>query len=149
MGNITPYLRVRNAAEAIEFYKKAFDAREEYQLRDPRGRVGHAEITIHGSLLQISDEFPDFRIVGPESIGGTTVAIHLQVVDVDTVFEQAFAAGASVVAPVQDQFFGERTGSLLDPFGHHWIISTTIEELSPQEMQVRYSLQFIPDESQE
>jgi len=135
---VTPYLCIKGAASAIEFYKKAFGATEELRLMDPSGRVGHAEIRIGEGRIMLADEFPEYDNLGPQSRGGSTGGLALQVDDVDAAAEQAVAAGAKVLSPVADQFYGDRSGKLEDPFGHIWHLSTRIEELSQEEMQRRY-----------
>lgn len=137
-----PYLRVHNAAEAIDFYARAFDAQELFRLTEPSGRIGHAEIKLGPATVMLSDEFPDGGICGPRSLGGTTFSIHLHVADVDTAFERAVAAGAAVVRPLQDQFYGERSGTVRDPFGHEWLLGGHLEDVSPEEMQRRYTAMF-------
>ena len=139
---VYPYLRLRRAAEAIEFYKKAFGAEELFRLVEPGGRVGHAEVKIGATTLMLADEYPEMGIVGPEAIGGTTFAIHLHVDDADAWIERAVAAGAVVTRPAQDAFYGERSGAIRDPFGHEWLIGHQIEEMSTDEMQRRYSALF-------
>lgn len=137
-----PYLRVHNAAEAIEFYARAFDARELYRLTEPSGRIGHAEIKVGPTTVMLADEYPEQGIHGPQSLGGTTFSIHLHVGNVDEAFAQAVAAGASIVRPLQDQFYGERSGTVCDPFGHEWLLGGHLEDVSPQEMQRRYTALF-------
>ena len=137
-----PYLRVHSAAEAIDFYTRAFNARELFRLTEPGGRIGHAELKFGAATVMLSDEFPDGGIRGPRSLGGTTFSIHLHVADVDTAFEQAVAAGATVVRPLQDQFYGERSGTVRDPFGHEWLLGGHLEDVSTQEMQRRYTALF-------
>ena len=139
---VYPYLRLRRAAEAIEFYKKAFGAEELFRLVEPGGRVGHAEVKIGATTLMLADEYPEMGILGPEAIGGTTFAIHLHVDDADAWIERAVAAGAVVTRPAQDAFYGERSGAIRDPFGHEWLIGHQIEEMSTDEMQRRYSALF-------
>ncbi|MGG4452146.1 MULTISPECIES: VOC family protein [Brevibacillus] len=143
MDKATPFLWIRNTAEAIEFYKKAFDAVERYRLTEPEGKVAHAEITIGGALIQLAGEYPEYGILGPETIGNTTVGIQLNVEDADKVFHQAIAAGATVVNPMADQFYGDRAGSVKDPFGHYWMISTTIEIVEPEEIQKRFLALYV------
>ncbi|MES2073792.1 MAG: VOC family protein [Pseudomonadota bacterium] len=135
---VIAYLRLRRAKEAIAFYQKVFDAREIFRLDDPSGRIGHAELEIGGVKLMLSDEYPENDILGPESLGGTAVAIYLQVDNVDSLMAAAVAAGASVVNPATDQFYGERSGKIRDPFGHHWLMSQHIEKVSVEEMQKRF-----------
>jgi len=133
----TPYLSIKGAAAAIEFYKKAFGATEAFRLMQPDGRVGHAEIDIGGAKIMLADEFPEIGFRSPESLGGSPIVIHLDVEDVDAVARRAVAAGATVVRPVADQFYGDRSGQFRDPFGYTWVLSTRKEELSPEEMQRR------------
>ncbi len=133
----TPYLSIRNAAAAIEFYKAAFDATEAYRLMQPDGRIGHAEINIGGARIMLADEFPEIGFQSPESLGGSPIHIHLDVADVDAVTRRALAAGATVVRPVEDQFYGDRSGQVRDPFGYTWIISTHKETITPEEMKRR------------
>lgn len=135
--SVTPYLTIRNAAGAIDFYKKAFGATELMRMPDPSGKVGHAEIKIGDSPIMLSDEFPEMDVRSPETIGGTPVTIMLYVEDVDTIARQAVAAGAKIVKPVEDQFYGDRAGKLQDPFGHMWWIATHKEDLSPAEIRKR------------
>jgi PhnB protein len=136
---VTPYLCVKDAARAIEFYKKAFGATEVMRLVDPtNGKIGHAQIQIGASMVMLADEFPEMGILSPQSLGGSPVSISLFVEDVEALASQAIAAGAKVLGPVADQFWGERSGKFEDPFGHIWFIQTRTEEVSPQEMQRRY-----------
>jgi PhnB protein len=134
---ITPYLAVRGAAAAIEFYRRAFGATETMRLSEPGGRLGHAEIRIGTARVMLADENPDYGVRGPEAYGGSPVTIHLYVEDVDAVARRAVAAGARVLRPVEDQFYGDRSGRLQDPFGHVWIVSTRKESVEPAEMQRR------------
>lgn len=136
---VYPYLRVHSAAEAIEFYARAFDAVEVFRLTEPSGRIGHAEIKIGPATLMLSDEYPEHGIKGPRALGGTSFSIHLHVDHVDEMFEQAVRAGASVVRPLKDQFYGERSGTVRDPFGHEWLLGQHIESVSTDEMQRRYT----------
>jgi PhnB protein len=137
-----PYLRVHNTAEAIDFYARAFDATELFRLTEPSGRIGHAEIKVGPTTVMLSDEYPEHGIRGPRSLGGTTFSIHLHVQNVDQAFEQAVSAGASVVRPLQDQFYGERSGTVRDPFGHEWLLGGHLETVTPEEMQRRYTAMF-------
>lgn len=132
--SVTPYLIVKGAAKAIEFYKQAFGAVEAFRMPEPDGRIGHAELKIGDSVIMLADEFPERNIRGPESLGGTSVMIHLYIEDVDTVAKRAVAAGAKELRPVQDQFYGDRSGLFADPFGHQWNISTHKEDLSAEEI---------------
>lgn len=136
-GSVTPYLSVRGAAQAIEFYKKAFGAKEIMRMPGPEGKLGHAEIRIGDSRVMLSDEYEAMDFLGPHSRGGTTVHIHLYVRDVDATVARAAAAGAKVVRQVQDQFYGDRTGSIEDPFGHMWHVATHTEDLSMAELKRR------------
>lgn len=132
--SVTPYLIVKGAAKAIEFYKQAFGATELGRMTAPDGKIGHAEIQIGDSRVMLADEFPERNIRGPESLGGTPVMIHLYFDDVDTVAKRAVAAGAKEIRPVQDQFYGDRSGMFSDPFGHQWNIATHMEDLSAEEI---------------
>lgn len=134
---VTPYLIIRDAARAIEFYKKAFDAKEMVRMPAPGGKIGHAEIKIGDSYIMLADESPEMGHNGPQSIGGSPVSIVLYLEDVDAVVGRAVAAGAKLVRPVEDQFYGDRSGGVEDPFGHSWHISTHIEDVSPEEMKKR------------
>lgn len=132
-------VRVRNAAKAIEFYKQAFDAIEKYRLTEPSGRIGHVELDFGGHIIMFSDEYPEFGCVGPETIGGTSITLHLHVDNCDAVIEHAIRAGATMVREPSDAFYGERGGTIRDPFGHEWNIGHHIEEVTPEEMQRRYT----------
>jgi uncharacterized glyoxalase superfamily protein PhnB len=133
------YLRLKDAAKAIEFYQQAFGASEKFRLCEPgSGRIGHAELDFDGATLMLSDEFPEYDIKGPQSLGGTTLTIHLHVDDADEVLRRAVAAGGTLVRPATDQFYGERSGTVRDPFGHEWNVGHEIEKLTPEEMQRRY-----------
>ena len=132
------YLRVRRAPRAIEFYIAAFGATEKFRLVEPGGRIGHAELDFGGPTLMLSEEFPEHHIVGPETLGGVSVTLHLHVDDCDAVIRRAVELGATLVRPPADQFYGERSGTVRDPFGHEWGIGHQIEEVSPAEMQRRY-----------
>lgn len=134
---VTPYLSVRDAASAIEFYKKGFGATELMRLPGPDGKIGHAEVKIGNAIVMLADEYPDAGHLSPQTLGGSTVKLHMYVEDVDAFFETAVAAGAKVLMPIADQFYGDRSGRLEDPFGHVWLVSTHIEDVSPEEMQKR------------
>jgi PhnB protein len=138
-SELLPYIVVKGARQALDFYKAAFGAEEQFVLVDPSdGRLGHAEFRLGGTTMMIADEYPDFGAVSPDTLGGSPVTFHLYVDDVDTVFAHALAQGATEVRPVKDQFFGDRCGTLLDPFGHSWTLATRQEEVSPAEMQRRW-----------
>jgi PhnB protein len=134
---LSPYLIVKGAAQAIAFYREAFGAREVFRLNDPAGKIGHAEIEVGAALLMLADEYPDFGALSPVTVGGSPVALHLYVTDVDAVVARAIAAGATVLQPLQDEFFGDRVAILVDPFGHKWHLATRKENVSPAEMQRR------------
>ncbi|HSB26335.1 MAG TPA: VOC family protein [Pyrinomonadaceae bacterium] len=129
------YLCVANASDAIDFYVKAFDAKELFRLVEPGGKVGHAELQIGDAVLKLSDEYPDYGTLSPQTIGGSPVKIHLDVVDVDAFARKAISAGATLVRPIEDQFYGARSGQISDPFGYTWIISTHQRDVSIEEMQ--------------
>jgi uncharacterized glyoxalase superfamily protein PhnB len=139
---IHPYLRVDRAADAIDFYTRAFGAEERFRLTEPSGRIGHAELKVGPATVKLSDEYPGSGVRGPRSLGGTTFSIHLHVADVDAAFAQAVSAGAEVVRPLQNQFYGERTGAVRDPFGHEWLLGEQIETVSQEEMQRRFTALF-------
>ena len=141
---IFAYLHVRNALEAIKFYERAFGAREKFRLSEPSGRIGHAQLDINGMTLMLADEFPEFGILGPQTIGGTSVTIHLHVDNADEVIQCAAEAGATIAMPPNDQFYGERSGAIIDPYGHRWNIGHNIEDVSPAEMQRRYTEMMMP-----
>src|SRR5215468_10855697 len=135
--SVTPYLIIKGASAAIDFYKRAFGATELFRMPDPSGKmVMHAEIKIGDSPIMLADEQPAMYR-GPQSLGGTPVSLMLYVDDVDKVFPRAVEAGAKVVKPVQDQFYGDRSGTLTDPFGHQWTIATHVEDVPPAEMERR------------
>jgi PhnB protein len=138
----TPYLAVKNGVKAVEFYKKAFGATEVYKLVMPDGRLGHGEIRIGDSIIMMSDEFPEYGGKSPQTLGGTPVNIHLYVEDVDAFFKKAVAAGAKERKAVKDQFYGDRSGQLEDPFGHLWWVATHKEDVPPEEMQKRVQAMF-------
>ena len=135
MHTVTPHLVCAGAAEAILFYKKAFNAVEEGRLPGPDGRIMHAMIRIEGSAVMLVDEMPEWGALGPRSLNGSPVTIHLYVEDVDAFVERAVAAGAKITMPVADQFWGDRYGKLEDPFGHHWSVGTHLRDVSVDEMQ--------------
>lgn len=135
--SVIPYLVIDGAAEALEFYKKAFGATELMRMPGPDGRIGHAEILIGDAHVMLADEHPEQGHRGPKSIGGTPVGIMIYVEDADAVFNAAIAGGATAVRPMEDQFYGDRSGSITDPFGHNWMIATHVEDVSPEEMERR------------
>jgi len=135
--NVTPYLIVRNAAAAIEFYKKAFNAAELMRFPGPGEKIMHAEVKIGDSPVMLADEMPEEGYVGPQTLGGVGVSIMLYVDDVDKQFAQAVSAGATAKRPVKDQFYGDRSGTLVDPFGHVWTLGTHKEDLSMDEVRKR------------
>ena len=135
--NVTPYLIVSDAAGAIEFYKTAFGATELMRMAAPGGKVGHAEIRIGDSRIMLADEFPDMGARGPKALGGSPVNLHLYVEDVDGVARQAVAAGAKEVRPIKDQFYGDRSGTFEDPYGHVWHVSTHKEDVPEGELKRR------------
>jgi PhnB protein len=134
---VTPYLTVDDAAAAIEFYTRAFGATERSRMPSPDGRIAHAELEIGDSLIMLSDPFPQGQTKPPKELGGASGAIFLYVEDVDTAFRRATDAGATVTMPPEDMFWGDRFGSLADPFGHHWSLATHVEDLSPEEIAER------------
>jgi len=133
--SVTLYMCVADASAAIEFYREAFGAKELMRLTEPDGRIGHAEIQIGNAVVMISDEYPDYGTVSPQTIGGSSVKIHLDVTDVDTFAERAIAAGATLVRPIEDQFYGDRAGQIADPFGYTWIVATHQKDVPVEEMQ--------------
>jgi PhnB protein len=132
--SITPALIVKDGEAAIEFYKKGFGAEERHRMKGPDGRIAHAEMKIGDSIFMLSDEFPQMKCLSPNSIGGSSVAMYVYVEDVDAIFDKAVTAGAKVIDPVKDQFWGDRHGRLEDPSGHLWSIATHKKDLSPEEM---------------
>ncbi len=139
---LSPYLIVKSAAQAIAFYGRAFGAKERFRLSEPSGKIGHAELEIGRCRMMLADEYPDFGALSPVTIGGSPVALHLYVEDVDAIVAQATAAGATLLRPIQDEFFGDRTAMLADPFGHKWHIATRKENVSPEDMQKRMNSAF-------
>jgi PhnB protein len=136
-GAVTPYLIVDGAARAIEFYKEAFGAEETFRMEGPGGRVGHAEIKIGDSHIMLADEHPEMGARGPRSFGGSPISLALYVEDVDATVSRAVEAGAKLTRPVANQFYGDRTGGLEDPFGHAWYVATHVEDVSEEEMKKR------------
>jgi PhnB protein len=135
--SVTPYLFVRSAASAIDFYKSAFAATETVRMAGPNGRIMHAELRIGDSIVMLADENPQTGMMSPQTIGGFSVGLHLYVENVDAVIQKAVDSGAKLLRPIKDQFYGDRSGSLLDPFGHMWSVSTHVEDVSPEEMRKR------------
>jgi PhnB protein len=135
---VTPYLIVNDGAKAIDFYCKALGATERMRLASPEGKIGHAELQLGDSVVMLADEFPQMGALSPKSVGGSPVGLAIYVEDVDSRFERAVKAGAKVVRPVQDQFYGDRSGTLEDPFGHKWTIATHIEDVPPEEISRRF-----------
>ncbi len=136
--SVTPYLIIDGAAQAIQFYGRAFGAVEVMRMAAPGGKIGHAEIRIGDSFVMMADEHPEAGVLGPRTRGGVTASFLIYVEDVDAVFERAVAAGGKILKPLQDQFYGDRSGTLEDPFGHSWTIATHKEDVSPEEMDRRF-----------
>jgi PhnB protein len=134
---LMPYLIIDGAAEAIEFYKSALGASERMRMGGPDGRVGHAELQIGDAVLMLADENPEMGIVGPRTVGGTPVTLHLYVEDADATFERAVQAGAKSLRPMEDRFYGDRSGQFEDPYGHRWNVATHVEDVPEGEMQRR------------
>jgi PhnB protein len=135
--SVTPYLVIDGAAAAIDFYKKVFGATEKYRMTMPNGRLGHAEITIGDSVVMLADEHPEQGHRGPKSLGGTPVGLMVYVENVDSVAAKFVANGGKILRPVQDQFYGDRSGTFEDPFGHQWTVGTHKEDLTPEEIERR------------
>ena len=135
--SVTPYLVVQNAARAIDFYRRAFGAKEIMRMDGPNGKISHAELKIGDSMIMLSDEMPGIGTRSPQSLGGSTAGIFLYVENVDSVFNQAVSAGAKSDTPLADMFWGDRYGKLTDPFGHSWSLATHIEDVAPEEMKER------------
>lgn len=146
---IFPYLRTRNCKAAIEFYGNAFGAVEEFRMEEPSGRIGHAELKFGTKTVMVSDEYPEYGITGPQDGVSTGSAIHLHVDDVDAMYQQAINAGAKSVMEPADQFYGERSAKVLDPFGHEWFLGSQIEEVAREEMQRRFTQMFEQNHSDE
>jgi PhnB protein len=134
---VSPSLTVDGAAEAIEFYKRAFGATERMRMAMPDGKIAHAELDIGDSVVMLNDSLPQTSVQSPKQLGGTTTSVFLYVDDVDSVVQDAIDAGATVTMPVADQFWGDRFGTVSDPFGHHWAIATHVEDLTPDEIAER------------
>jgi PhnB protein len=135
--NVTPYLFVRNAAGAIDFYKSVFGAAEIMRMPGPDGRIMHAEIKIGDSIVMLADENPHMGMMSPQTVGGFSAGMHVYVEKVDAVVQKAIDNGAKLLRPIKDQFYGDRSGSVLDPFGHLWSVATHVEDVSPEELKKR------------
>ena len=135
--SVSPALTVDDAAEAIEFYKRAFGAKERFRMPGPDGTIGHAELEIGDSVVMLSDPFPHSTVKPPKELGGTSVGIFVYVEDVDAVFEQAVKEGATVTTALEDMFWGDRFGTVTDPYGHSWSFATHVEDVPPEEMEER------------
>lgn len=136
---VFPYLRASRAEDAIRFYERAFGASEKFRLTEPGGRIGHVELLFGGTTIMLSDAFPEYGIHALDPDGPSTFVLHLHVDDADATIAKAVEAGAKLVRPAQDQFYGERSGTVRDPFGYDWMVGHPIEELEPEEMQRRYT----------
>jgi PhnB protein len=134
---VTPYLSVDGADKAIEFYRNVLGATERMRMGAPEGKIGHAELAIGDSVIMLADSFPDMGAPTPKALGGSAVTVMVYVADVDDVFKRAMAAGAKEIAPVQDQFYGDRSGQFEDPFGHRWNVASHVEDVPPDEMEKR------------
>lgn len=135
--SVTPYLSIKGAAAAIDYYKQVFGATELFRMPGPDGKIGHAEIKIGNSPIMLADEFPEMEFVSPKTLGGTPVGLMIYVDDVDSMYTQAISAGAQEIKPLQNQFYGDRSGTLKDPFGHVWTVATHIEDVPPEELEQR------------
>lgn len=136
-SSVTPYLICKGAARALDWYREALGAQELFRMPGPDGVIAHAEIRIGNSVLMLADEFPDMGARSPQSLGGSPVGLMIYVPSCDAVFERAVAAGATVERGLQDQFYGDRSGTIVDPFGHKWTLATHVEDLTPEEMKRR------------
>ena len=134
---LTPYLHVDGAEAAIEFYERVLGAKERMRMAAPEGKIGHAELELGDAIIMLADEFPDMGAVSPKTVGGTPVTIHVYVENADAAFDAAVAAGATSLRPMENQFYGDRTGQFEDPFGHHWSVATHVEDVPPDEMEKR------------
>src|SRR5208337_666869 len=137
--SVTPYLFIKGAASAIEFYKNVFGATELMRMPGPNGQIMHAELRIGDSIVMLSDENPQMGALSPQSIGGTASGLNVYIANVDGVTQKAIDAGAKLVRPVKDQFYGDRSGTIIDPFGHMWSVATHVEDVPPEEMRKRMS----------
>ena len=134
---VTPYLCVNGAADAIDFYKDIFGAQERMRMPQPDGTIGHAELQIRDSVVMLSDEFPDMGVISPKTLGGTPVTLNVYVDNVDDVVDRAVAKGATLLQPIENRFYGDRSGQIVDPWGHKWSVSTHVEDVPPDEMERR------------
>jgi PhnB protein len=134
---VTPYLIVDDGAGAIDFYTSVLGATERMRMGGPDGKVGHAELEIGDSVIMLADEHPELDAIGPKTVGGTPVSLHLYVEDADAVFARAIEAGAKELRPLEDKFYGDRLGTFEDPYGHHWHIASHVEDVPPDEMEKR------------
>jgi PhnB protein len=134
---VSAYLIIDGASDAIDFYKDVLGASERMRMGDPSGKVGHAELAIGDSVIMLADEYPEMDAVGPKTVGGTPVTMSVYVEDVDATFDRAVKAGAKALRPVENQFYGDRSGQFLDPFGHRWTVASHIEDVPPDEMAKR------------
>lgn len=137
-SRLSAYLVVKGATRAIDFYSRVFGATELYRLTEPSGKIGHAELELGGARFMLADEYPDFGALSPITIGGSPISMHLYVDDVDALVKRAEEAGATLLRPLKDEFFGDRTAMVADPFGHKWHLATRVEDVSPEEMQRRW-----------
>lgn len=144
--NITPYLIVDNAAKAIEFYTQVFGAKEEMRVAKPDGKIGHAELKLGSSRIMLADEHPEMNARSPKTYGGSPVLMHVYIENVDEVVKKAMHQGATVIRPLENMFYGDRSATLKDPFGHIWDVSTHIEDVSPEEIKRR--MESIPKYSE-
>lgn len=135
--SVTPYLSIKGAAAAIDYYKKVFGATELFRMAGPDGKIGHAEIKIGNSPIMLADEYPEMEFVSPQTLGGSPIGLMIYVDDVDTMFKNAISGGGKEIKPLQDQFYGDRSGTLRDPFGHVWTVATHVEDIAPEEMERR------------
>jgi PhnB protein len=134
---VTPYLCVNGAADAIDFYKDIFGAQERMRMPQPDGTIGHAELLIRDSVVMLSDEFPDMGVISPKSLGGTPVTLNVYVDNVDDVVDRAVGKGATLLQPIENRFYGDRSGQIVDPWGHKWSVATHVEDVPPDEMERR------------
>jgi PhnB protein len=142
--SVTPYLVVQGGERALEFYKKAFGATELFRMPGPGGKIMHAEIKIGDSIIMLADEAPEMGVRSPRTVGGTPVTLHLYVENVDETFDRATKAGAQSLRPVEDRFYGDRSGQFEDPFGHRWDVSSHVEDVPPEEMAKRAEAAMSP-----